>query len=156
MPAVDDVGGKAHIDRAVFDFFEARADECEVLGVVHFAAEHGAHICGQQRDLVQNLVQGILCIAFGVPAFTECGDAVHPYRPVFFCQVVEGLGGDGIRKELDADFPDVSILYDRLKILLRQLADAADGNAAPAGCKQYVEHAVLQHEVAVHEEDVGV
>ena len=156
MPAVDQVRGEAHIDRAALDLLQPAGNDRQVLRIVHLRAEQVPHV--QRRDIrraVQS-VQGFLGIDGELSAVHEGLNLAEPLLPVVPLQAVQGLGRRGVLEEVHADLHDLPVPEHGLEVLLRQGQGRRDRHAGGFAGEDLIEDLVLKDQVAVHEQNVVI
>ena len=80
----------------------------------------------------------------------------QPNPPILFPQLIQGLGSNGFVEELDAHLADASVVDDGLEVFFGQRRLGIDGHATLVAAYDGIEHAVLEHQVAVHQHNIVV
>ena len=156
MAGVDHIGGEAHVDGAVLDLAELGGDDGQILGGVDLCAQAFTDVEGLQGQGIGDLVQSSLGVALAVVGFAELCDLGKPGLPLGLVQLVQGLGLHGGGEELHAHGLDLAVLDNGLEVLVGQGQGGADLHAAVGTCQHILQHADLEDQVAVHQDDVVI
>ena len=156
MTAMDDVCGKRHVDRAVFDFLQSAAHVRQILGIVDFLTEQVLNVQSIDVGLAFKLVQRVFGIDFGLVRLAELNDYVKPELPIVPLQEIERLRFHRVIEELNADLQDHAVLYDRLEILLRKRQSRGNSHAGNRARDELVKDFRLENDIAMHENDIVV
>ena len=154
MPAVEQIRGKAEIDRPVFEIGQAGGNRRQILRGINFGAEPVPDVQCDDPDFAPQPVQGLLGIAGGLPPLAHLRDPVQPHIPVGRIQMIQRLGLQGAIIDVDAHLQHMIVQDLSLEILLRQGKGGRDLHAAAAGIHQLLQHGGLENQVPVHHHDL--